>query len=596
MELRDEWSEVLNRSCTIYIYGAGKVGKRIFHLIKRENKQQKVKGFLVSNLDGNPSNIEGIPVYQVDAVSEKDTLVLLSVTDIYQNEILETLKEKAFSNILYAYKYSFLEYEGEEKETPDTITIDLRELLMQQFLQGGGENQFLRYDIIVRLLAVEDYYGLNDIGFGLYKKMQDLRVRPGYSSYAVKRYLELISSVENNGYIEDSEIIVDRNLRLLDGAHRIALAIYYKVLNVKIRILDREEEIKYGMKWFSDHFCENACNMIIKKFNQISREWLYPIKGILWPPVSKYFDEITNLIGSRYRISSYTDYDFPEEIFLRFIHGVYHLDDIAEWKVAAKIEHMLRKGLNKVRILDIDMKSPDFRVKRTGKTISQEGERLKKLIRDKYSNMVDDYFYDIIFHTSDNYLQSEFIGALVNRAFSLKKVLERIEAFDWMLIKTDNNYFPEDFPRTYPFYKDIDIICKREHVGILKREIMDSLSENLEDRYQIRKVVNRGNIRLRIELKGFLIFQFDVMYEDEYLTESFVNDSLSRKIKLDEYYICDTDDELVYRIVDFYKHPNKRNHLEYIKKYLTNSSDENLWNGLCERHKDAIRNFIKERV
>ena len=136
MELREEWKEVLESSVNIYIYGAGKIGKKILNLAKRENK--KIKGFLVSSLEGNPSNIEGLPVYQVDMVSEKDDLVLLSVTDIYQNEILKTLEDKEFSNVLCAYKYSFLEYENEEKEVPDTIIIDLRELLIQQFLQGGG--------------------------------------------------------------------------------------------------------------------------------------------------------------------------------------------------------------------------------------------------------------------------------------------------------------------------------------------------------------------------------------------------------------------------------------------------------------------------
>ena len=443
---------------------------------------------------------------------------------------------------------------------------------------------------------MENYYGLNDIGFGLYKKMQDLRVRTGYSSYAVERYKELILSVENNGYIEDSEIIVDKNLRLFDGAHRIALAIYHKIASVKIRILNREEEIKYGMEWFSQCFSEDECNILTKKFEQISSKWFYSFKGILWPSVSTYFDEISNVIARKYHVRSYTDYNFPEEIFLRFVRGVYYLDDIAEWKVAAKIEHMKGKKSNRVRVIDIDMDYPDFRVKRTGKTISQEGEKLKKLIRDKYSAVVDSYFYDIIFHTSDNYLQSEFIEALLNRAFSLEKVFKSIAGLEWMLIKTENDYFPEDFPRSYPFYKDIDMICKREQVEMLKGKIMESLTEEIEDIYQVLTVERQGSIRIRVELKGFLIFQFDLMYEDEYLKESFVNDSLSRKTQIDDYYICDTGDELVYRVVDVYKHPSKTKHLEYLKNYFVDSCYENLWSAIPDRYKDNLQKFIRDNV
>ena len=149
-----------------------------------------------------------------------------------------------------AYKFSFLDEEETPQEMPESLMIDLRELLIQQY----SKLDFNRYDIVVRLLAIEDYFGENDFGFDLYRKMQDNRVRPGYAKTAVIRFQELIKSIKEYGYDENSEIIVDCNLRLIDGAHRVALAIYHNISKVKIRILKKSSDIDYGLKWFEQCF------------------------------------------------------------------------------------------------------------------------------------------------------------------------------------------------------------------------------------------------------------------------------------------------------------------------------------------------------
>ena len=68
--------------------------------------------------------------------------------------------------------------------------IDTKHLkfeVAELFFQHNGENDFLRYDMIVRLLAVENYFGINDFGFDLYRRMQGARVKPDYKDESVKR-------------------------------------------------------------------------------------------------------------------------------------------------------------------------------------------------------------------------------------------------------------------------------------------------------------------------------------------------------------------------------------------------------------------------
>lgn len=595
MELIQEWKNILNNKEAFYIYGAGKVGKRIWNLIKSDGKQQKVKGFVVSRSGGNPSDIEGVPVFLLDEIEDKNVCVLVSVTDIYQLEIMDSLKECGFENIVCAYKYSFLNAERPTGEMPNTITIDIRELLVQQFFGGGGN--FSRLDIIVRLLAAEDYYTDNGYGFCLYRKMQNLRVKQGYAVNAERRYRALMESVDKNGYDRESEIIVDKNLHLLDGSHRIALAIYHEVPCVKIRILNREKEVQYGIEWFSQNFSMDECKILEDKLEEISQKWFCPMKGIIWPPVSKCFSEVTALIDREFGVSSYMDYEMPQEIFTRFVRGVYHIDDIADWKIEAKLEHMKSKDSYRVRVVDINMRYPDFRVKWSGKTISVEGEKLKKLIRDSYRGMVERYFYDIVFHTSDNYWQSEYIQALTDKAVDLPQLFERISKFDWMLIKTENDYFPKDFPASYPAYKDIDVICRAAERKDIEKEILMYFAEQLDKRYTVRvtEKLQDGSL-IRIELQGFLIFQIDLSSAEEHLCENFIEHSLDEKISRGNYWICGNEDEIIYRIIECYTHPVKEKHLQYVQKNWKDSYLRRLLDSIQEPYREDVRDLIQKKV
>ena len=274
VELRKEWEKLLLENDKIYIYGAGKIGKQIFELIKLSGDQQKVKGFMVSNIKGNPQQIEDVPVWQVDRVKDKEGHIFVAVADIYQEEIIELLRNKSFSNVKTVYKYSVLAEESnrDSASRPNVVMIDTRELCRQQF----GEEP--RLDIIVRILAIEEYYGANNYGFELYNKMMDKRIREDYSIYAERRFKELIKSFENEGYDESSEIFVDNELHLIDGAHRLALAVYHEKPKVCIRIFDKKQNVQYGPKWFSNYFNASELELIINKYEHVMNRYICMIE------------------------------------------------------------------------------------------------------------------------------------------------------------------------------------------------------------------------------------------------------------------------------------------------------------------------------
>ena len=91
--------DIIKKDKPFYIYGAQVVAygayKAIQHLYNREPVS-----FLVSNLKNNPSKIENVPVTTLEGIS-RDSIIIICVTELLQNEICKTLVENNFKNFFY---------------------------------------------------------------------------------------------------------------------------------------------------------------------------------------------------------------------------------------------------------------------------------------------------------------------------------------------------------------------------------------------------------------------------------------------------------------------------------------------------------------
>lgn len=176
------------------------------------------------------------------------------------------------------------------------ILIPTETLLDFQYKQSG----FNRMDIIVRYLAVESYYGLNDVGFDLYNKMQTKR---GAYPLAEQNFKALIESIANNGFDNSFPIPVDSYGNVKDGAHRLTLAIYFNIKQVAVDIVVPVFKTGYGLTWFQDNgFSENECEIILNKKDDI-----FFRNGLFFPIISvseskNLFGEVSSKIGKRFRI------------------------------------------------------------------------------------------------------------------------------------------------------------------------------------------------------------------------------------------------------------------------------------------------------
>jgi len=272
------------------------------------------------------------------------------------------------------------------------------------------DRKFNRYDTIVRYLAVENHLGENDFGFELYRKMQSNR---GFMEGAEEKFKKLIDSVAMNGFDVCSAIPAGKKQELMNGSHRLALALYFDEKLIPLKLNRFSPDIIYGIDWFKqNNFSAGEIKLIEDKKNDIFYQKGIYFQVILWPPVENYFDEIEKSISEKFNVIKTYCKDIKNN-FEKAVFEIYSSDDIDDWKINKKLEGF--RNYNKIiKVIEIEIVNPVFRRKEANNhDISQEVEAIKKEYRDKYKNKVKDYFYDIIIHIGDNYHHTREIAKVL---------------------------------------------------------------------------------------------------------------------------------------------------------------------------------------
>jgi hypothetical protein len=463
-------------------------------------------------------------------------------------------------------------------------TYRVSEILLQQNREGG----YQRLDTFVRLLAIENEYGKNDFGWNYYRKMQKARcdLTDSGTEERVAIFKALIKSWEENGYDAKSEILLDRNLNLRDGGHRMALALYHGLDKINCQVMNYENDTDYGKEWFIENgfSCDEIAN-ITNKANEIFEKNEVRMACLIWPPAEKYFDEITEKIKLMYNVVSCEDFTFSsEETFPRFVKAVYGADDIAEWKVDKKLEYMSDVGDKNVRYIVCKVDTPYYRSKGVnGNLILTQGERLKKIIRKCYQGEIENYINDVIIHTTDNNEQFEYVDRLMHPTFSMVDYIDKINNLKYVFLKHDTGYMTHDFPKTFPFSKDLDMLvsceCFDELTQITEKFFRDRCSGVYDELKITRK---EDKCIICIELRGYMVYQVDISCLIDGMDADYCKSIVENRVKNDAYWLPALEDEICVRACEYIKYPKKKRHLEYVKNH---ASDIN---------KDKILNYVEK--
>ena len=147
-------------------------------------------------------------------------------------------------------------------------------------LKHSMKNNLNASDVIIKLLAIENYFGENDFGFELYNKMQKIRVLnnpkvPNYRAYNKARFIKIINSFQKEGFNDKHPIIINNEFMLFEGTHRMACALYFKIKRIPVTFDERMINLKtdYSINWFKKNNLEDYEPHIIKRYKRLLKEW-----------------------------------------------------------------------------------------------------------------------------------------------------------------------------------------------------------------------------------------------------------------------------------------------------------------------------------
>lgn len=134
-------------------------------------------------------------------------------------------------------------------------------------------NQFL---VTTRLLDIEDFcekgiksfYWQNTISRKAYgEKHRELAGNAAFT--------RLIESYKENGYDPASEIVVDKDLRLLDGNHRMGMNLFEEIETINVRVLKRKSHNPTAIDWYLKVGLESEfIAKVLEKYSSIQQKMM----------------------------------------------------------------------------------------------------------------------------------------------------------------------------------------------------------------------------------------------------------------------------------------------------------------------------------
>lgn len=125
--------------------------------------------------------------------------------------------------------------------------------------------------------------------------------------------------------------------------------------------------------------------------------------GIIWNSANEFKDYILSDITEYGEILNSFDLRLGEQ-YESFVRDIYSGDDIDDWKIDKKIETMNKSSYYQgvaVIVLDVDTTEQYYHEYKK-RIVYANLERMKTNIRKKYSQLVSNYFFDNVFHLTDD--------------------------------------------------------------------------------------------------------------------------------------------------------------------------------------------------
>ena len=158
--------------------------------------------------------------------------------------------------------------------------------------------------------------------------------------------------------------------------------------------------------------------------------------GIIWNSASQFKENILSDISEYGEVLNVFDLILDNQ-YDTFVRDIYSDDAIDNWKIDKKIETMKQSSDYRgviVVVLNIDTTEQYYHAHKK-RMVYANIDKLKSIIREKYSQLVSVYFFDNVFHLTDDEKEYEECAEILskytdkelipNQQVKVKKILQK---------------------------------------------------------------------------------------------------------------------------------------------------------------------------
>lgn len=257
-----------------FIYGCGRVAVRFYKILEKKKMLYNFKGFVVSG-DILPNNVfMGNPVCRISDISleRRRYWIMIATSAVHLQDIVALLKELQFKKYEWIYTYLYDLYFG------PPVQFDVA-LSVTNCLKFSREKNW----IAVCYYAIKSAFEGNEDGEHIYTKLSSCWFTPDMAKKDYQRFIETVNSMIHHGYSQEYNIQVSTDCRyILDGSHRIALAMFFQTEKVIANMYEVNDEAFVNflgnpalLYTFSDEMvCNCLGNEDFKKIRKICNDFL----------------------------------------------------------------------------------------------------------------------------------------------------------------------------------------------------------------------------------------------------------------------------------------------------------------------------------
>ena len=197
-----------------FVFGTGFVAKLFKAALEKADMYDCVRGYLVTKPAGEQS-FDGFDVRAADdAETDRSALICIAVHESNLATAQETLSEAGFDNTVWVYPYLYDLIYGEPLYR--NVALPLEMILRVQNPRY--------YWLAVRALAAQGVLSGSEDGFDAYIKAQELHCTHLTAQKRYEQFQETLRAMGERGFDSDRPVLIDTNLNIIDGLHRVAAA------------------------------------------------------------------------------------------------------------------------------------------------------------------------------------------------------------------------------------------------------------------------------------------------------------------------------------------------------------------------------------